>query len=133
MDVDQTPFGMKCCIPVIPPRGKFARQAAEKVSAMSARFGLNVKLSLFGDGRTLITIHFRTDDADQVRRAEACERALWDELVAAGFPPYRASIDQMPRLAQLDPRFFDLVRGLKAALDPNHIISPGRYCPTRQG
>ena len=133
IDADQTPFGMKCYIPVIPPRGPYARRAAEIVSSISAQFDLNVKLSIFGDGRALITIHFRSDDEEQVRRAEQCEAALWDAMVAAGFPPYRASIDQMGRLADLQLDLFDLVADLKSVLDPNGIISPGRYSKIRAG
>lgn len=129
MDVDHTPFGMKSCLPVVPPRGRYARLAAGIVAAQGAAFGLNVKLSFFGDGRVLITIHFRLDDPDQVRRAEDCERALWDALIAAGFPPYRVGIDQMSRLPGLEPAFFELVARLKSALDPRHVLSPGRYCP----
>jgi 4-cresol dehydrogenase (hydroxylating) len=129
VDVDDTSFGMKSFIPVVPHRGPYARHAATIVSAVARRFDLNVKLSFFGDGRTLITIHFRSDDPDQVRRAEGCERALWDEMAAAGFPPYRVSIDQMQRLVELHPERFSLVAQLKAALDPNNIIAPGRYAP----
>jgi 4-cresol dehydrogenase (hydroxylating) len=127
VDPDRTPFGMKCCIPVVPYRGVYARRTAAIARAAAAEFETNVKLSFFGDGRTLITIHFRSDDTAQVTRAEACERALWDRLTAEGFPPYRASIEQMDRLADVDPATFALVRRLKATLDPNGIIAPGRY------
>ena len=54
-------------------------------------------------------------------------------MVAAGFPPYRASIDQMGRLADLQLDLFDLVADLKSVLDPNGIISPGRYSKIRAG
>jgi 4-cresol dehydrogenase (hydroxylating) len=127
VDPDRTPFGMKCCIPVVPYRGEFARRAADLARGVAREFDTNVKLSFFGDGRTLITIHFRSDDAAQVARAEACERALWNRMVAEGFPPYRASIEQMDRLSACDPATFGLVRRLKATLDPNGIIAPGRY------
>src|SRR5262249_41844934 len=127
LDPDETPFGMKTCIPIVPPRGADARRVARICSELRNRFALNVKPSFFGDGRALITIHFRSDDPEQVHQAERFERALWDELVAAGFPPYRASIDQMNRLVALQPEFFDLVARLKSVLDPNRIISPGRY------
>ena len=130
VDVDQTPFGMKSIIPVVPHRGTYARRVADIVSAAAQQSDLNVKLSLFGDGRTLITIHFRSDDPAQVSRAEQCERALWNDITAAGFPPYRASIDQMQRLVALHPERFALVAQLKAVLDPNDIISPGRYAPS---
>ncbi len=127
LDPDQTPFGMKCYIPVVPPRGRHARRAARIVAVVRAKFDVNVRLSFFGDGRTLITIHFRSDVPEQVRRAELCERALWDAMVEAGFPPYRASIDQMQRLVELQPGFFDLVARLKSELDPAGILAPGRY------
>ena len=127
VDPDLTPFGMKCCIPVVPYRGEHARRAATIARAAGREFATNVKLSFFGDGRTLITIHFRADDPAEVARAEACERALWDRLAAEGFPPYRASIDQMDRLADLDPATFRLVRQLKSTLDPQGVIAPGRY------
>ena len=70
MDADHTPFGMKCYIGVVPLRGESVRRAARIASAAEAQCGTNVKLSVFGDGRTLITIHFRADDAAQVARAE---------------------------------------------------------------
>lgn len=128
IDADQTPFGMKCCIPVVPTRPAEVRRAATLVAEAGAKFGMNIKPSFYADGRVLITMHFRTDEPAQVRRAEACEVWLWNALVEAGFLPYRASIDQMPRLTALRPAFFELVRDLKDALDPNGIIAPGRYC-----
>lgn len=128
IDADQTPFGMKCCIPVVPTRPAEVRQAAELVARAREMFGMNIKPSFYGDGRTLITMHFRTDEAVQVRQAEACEAWLWNAMAEAGFFPYRASIEQMPRLRALRPAFFGIVEELKAALDPNGIISPGRYC-----
>jgi 4-cresol dehydrogenase (hydroxylating) len=72
-------------------------------------------------------MHFRTDEPAQIRQAEACEAWLWSAMAEAGFLPYRASIDQMRRLMGLRPGLFGLVRDLKAALDPNGIIAPGRY------
>lgn len=129
IDADHTPFGMKCYIPVVPPQPASVRAAATIVDQIRREFALNVKVSFFGDGRTLITIHFLTTEPQQVKRAETCERAMWDRMTAAGFWPYRVSIDQMDRLVALRPQFFQLVRKLKSALDPNGIISPGRYCP----
>lgn len=131
LDVDQTPFGMLCYVPIVPGRGCDVRKAAEIVAAVGRQFELNTKLTLWIDGRCLITIHFRTDDEAQVRRATDCEATLWDRMVAAGYPPYRASINQMDRLLSLKPEFFELVGALKAQLDPNDIISPGRYAARR--
>ena len=49
--------------------------------------------------------------------------------MSAGFAPYRVSIDQMQRLVDSRPEFFQLVSTLKKMLDPNGIIAPGRYAP----
>src|SRR5262249_55481112 len=110
VDPDRTPFGMKCYIPIVPFRGSHVRRATDIVAGIRDSTGLpNVKLSFFGDGRTLITIHFRSDDPAQVVRAERCEDALWTQMTTAGFPPYRVAIDQMARLVALDPEFFAIV------------------------
>ena len=66
-----------------------------------------------------------------MKRAEACERVVWDRMMADGFAPYRVSIDQMQRLTESRPEFFELVSQIKSVLDPNGIIAPGRYCPTK--
>lgn len=131
IDADKTPFGMKCCIPVVPTRPAEVRRATEMVDCARKMFGMNIKPSFYGDGRVLITMHFRTDVPEQVERAEACEAWLWDAMADAGFLPYRASIDQMSRLVALRPAFFDVVRDLKVALDPNGVIAPGRYCDAK--
>jgi 4-cresol dehydrogenase (hydroxylating) flavoprotein subunit len=129
MDADQTPFGMKCYIPVVPPTSEHVRQAARIVAEVRQQHGLNVKASFFGDGRTLITIHFLSNDPEQVKQAVACEQSMWRRMMAAGYAPYRASIDQMDRLFESRPDFFELVAQLKSVLDPHGIIAPGRYSP----
>ena len=130
MDVDDTPFGMKCCIFVIPLTGENVRRVASSVAKVRGLYGLNIKPSFFGDGRTLITIHFRSDSHDHIKNAELSELDIWNDLASLGFPPYRVSIDQMDRLRSLQPAFFNLVAQLKAVLDPKDIIAPGRYCPS---
>lgn len=128
LNADLTPFGMKSYIPMIPFQGRYARQAATIVRQISQDLGLNIKLS-FGDDRGLITIHFRRDDPRQIELASQGEKLLWEQMLAAGFPPYRVSIDQMERLMQSRPEFFQLVERLKSTLDPDHTIAPGRYSP----
>ena len=129
-DADLTPFGMKCYVGLIPPGGPSARRTADIVAGVRERSGLNIKASFFGDGRTLITIHFFTNDSEAVTRAEAAESDLWDRMTGAGFYPYRASIDQMERLLRLRPEGFRIAGQLKMLWDPNGIIAPGRYCDT---
>lgn len=129
LDVDQTAFGMKSFVGIVPPLGQHARRAADIVAAIRKEFGLNIKPSFFGDGRFLNTIHFLTTDPKQVTAAEDAEAVIWDAMIAEGYMPYRASIDQMERLMKVRPEFFELIAQLKSVFDPNQIIAPGRYCP----
>ena len=133
MDADHTPFGFKTYEPVVPLRGPYVRRAADIIGGVRQRFGLNIPISFFGDGRSLVTIQFRSDDPRQVALAEVSEAVIWDQMVDAGYPPYQVGIDQMERLMELDPEYFQWIFELKSLFDPNHIISPGRYCPLDSG
>lgn len=126
-DVDQTPFGMKCCVPVVPFAGECVADAAARIDRVRCATVPNMKASFFGDGRTLVTIHFRSDDAAEVARAEQAEAALWDTLIAGGYHPYRLAIDQMARAVAARPEYFELVARIKDVLDPAGTIAPGRY------
>jgi len=129
LDIDQTAFGMKSLVAVVPPVGEHVRKAADIIAGVRERFTLNIKPSFFGDGRFLNTIHFLTTDTDQVKRAEQADTAIWNEMAKAGYMPYRVAIDHMERLVKSRPGFFALVSQLKKAFDPNNVIAPGRYCP----
>jgi len=67
---------------------------------------------------------------DETARAQACQAALIAAGRALGALPYRLSIDTMRALVD-DPGsgFWRLVGRLKAAVDPQDLIAPGRYAP----
>jgi 4-cresol dehydrogenase (hydroxylating) len=77
----------------------------------------------------VMTVAYDRDDAAETERAARCYRALWEDLTGAGYLPYRAGIQSMPALATGSRSFWDTVRRLKRALDPQSIIAPGRYDP----
>ena len=66
--------------------------------------------------------------ADDVRRAKACYKDLVESGLRMGWPPYRLGVDYMDLIAADEGSDqAELYRRLKTALDPNNIISPGRY------
>lgn len=75
----------------------------------------------------LIEIFYDKTDPDECTRAQA----LYDELAAvtlrAGYQQYRTSIAYGERLMEAAPEFQRMMNAMKAAVDPNHIIAPGRY------
>jgi FAD/FMN-containing dehydrogenase len=62
------------------------------------------------------------------RRAEDCYEALLHRGRALGVYPYRVGVDSYPLLsAPADDPGLDLARRIKALLDPQRVLSPGRY------
>jgi 4-cresol dehydrogenase (hydroxylating) len=127
LDPDFIPFGMKTYLPIIPANGDDMERAIEITDEVSIEYGFPMQLQCDMHGRGLLTINFRRDDPEQAQRADECYHALAERLVEAGYPPHRVSIDQMHLFEQTQPALADLVDQLKSVLDPNDIISPGRY------
>jgi len=75
----------------------------------------------------VINVSFDLADEAATRRAQACVDALDDEFRRHGYLPYRVGVEQMARFLDPADTFWQTVRDLKLALDPNRIIAPGRY------
>ena len=77
----------------------------------------------------VLTIAYDKEDADEVERAQHCYREVFDLVMKAGYVPYRVGNQSM---AGLDPHgdvYWKTVARIKAALDPDGLIAPGRYEP----
>lgn len=61
------------------------------------------------------------------RRAEDCYEALLQRGRALGVYPYRVGVDSFLLLSASTDPGLDLARRIKALLDPNGVLSPGRY------
>jgi hypothetical protein len=73
-----------------------------------------------------LPILFSQTDAAQTAKARRCFEQLFAEGQQLGVAPYRVGIETMPLLVQPSP-YWRLVSALKAAVDPDQIIAPGRY------
>lgn len=77
-----------------------------------------------------VPILYNKLDKKELEKAQKCYENLLARAIESGFHPYRLGIQSMPdQLPQRNFSYWDLVSQLKQALDPEHIISPGRYCP----
>ena len=74
-----------------------------------------------------LPILYNKDNPDEANRASGCYEELVSECMKAGYVPYRFGIQSMAELAGRKDVFWDVVEGLKGALDPKGILSPGRY------
>lgn len=64
---------------------------------------------------------------DEMARAMRCYRELTDAFCDQGYLPYRTNVAFMEHtMSRLDPVFREVCLQIKAALDPNGIIAPGK-------
>lgn len=127
--------GLLWVSPVLPMRGADLLELHRMVEPVfrQYRFDLFVTFSMINE-RSLggvITVAYDKDDEEEVARAKDCYQAVFDMVMAAGYIPYRVGNQSM---AQLDPDsdvFWATVRQIKHALDPDGLIAPGRYEPSR--
>lgn len=126
--------GLLWVSPILPLRGADLLELHRMVEPVfkEHRFDLFVTFSMINE-RSLggvITVAYDKEDDEEAARAKACYKAVFDLCMAAGYVPYRVGNQSM---AQLDPNadvFWATVRQIKTALDPDGLISPGRYDPS---
>lgn len=74
-----------------------------------------------------IPILYDRDNPDNTAKANACYHELLKECLYKGYIPYRIGIQSMAEIAGSKDTFWDTVEKIKKALDPNRVLSPGRY------
>jgi 4-cresol dehydrogenase (hydroxylating) len=132
MNPDRDGCGLLWCSPVSPNDG----QNAQKITGLATRLVLQhgfepaISLTTLTD-RSLSCIICLTYDREvpgEDERAMACYHDLLANLASAGYYSYRLSIGSMSTMSRPDA-YTDLLQNIKQTLDPNHILSPGRYVP----
>ena len=85
----------------------------------------------FISGRTLaciISISYDRTQPGEDERALRCYGTLLEALAREGYYSYRLGIQSMDTAVRQD-EYAALLGSLKQTLDPNGILSPGRYVP----
>jgi 4-cresol dehydrogenase (hydroxylating) flavoprotein subunit len=119
-------------LPLLPFTGKAVSHANQLLRETAAETGVRLSATLHLLGPDLIdsVVAMRfSRDGDAAGRAHTALDRLHTSFAEAGFTPYRLDIDHAHRRDALapDPGAVALVRRLKAVLDPNNAIAPGRY------
>src|SRR5215207_4957246 len=133
-DIDALDFsrhGMLACLPMYPMDGAAVAEGVALTEEVCARHGVVPAVTVnpidADAAESVVNLYFDTTDPTARDVAQACNRDLHRSLHAAGFRFYRADIETMPLLAELDPALWRTGAALKTAFDPDHVIAPGRY------
>ncbi|PSF04876.1 FAD-linked oxidase [Marinobacter fuscus] len=116
--------------PLVPIRGKDARRYVQMIEEICPQYGINplITLTTVNDRCFDSTVPLLFDRNNEVatNRAKDCYRALLSAAQKEGFLPYRLHIDTMDILGS-EKSTCHLAEILKSAIDPNHVLAPGRY------
>ena len=130
MDIDRDGCGLLWCAPIAPLEGIHAVAIAKIAYRVLPAHGFEPMISLtLLTERTIgcvISISYDRDLAGEDEKALLCYQQLLRELNADGYFPYRLGIQSMDQMHGASG-YNTVLRRLKQALDPNGIISPGRY------
>jgi 4-cresol dehydrogenase (hydroxylating) len=131
IDPDHGPCGILYFAPMMPLNGATCREAAALIEDIFAGhdFTPYVTFNVL-DARTLeavINVSFDREQPAQTDRAEATIDALHGAFRKRGWLPYRLGIRDMAGWVRRGDPFWEVAAQLKTALDPDGILSPGRY------
>ena len=125
--------GLIWVAPVLPLRGRDAVAVRAIAQPVLSRHGFDflVTFTLLNERSMVAVMNISYDRSKpgESDRASACYEEVLNALLDAGYPPYRVSLHGMPLLWREGDTFWNTAAKIKAALDPQGIIAPGRYIP----
>lgn len=136
MDPDRDGCGMLWFSPVVPFRGADVEKAVGIIKKIAKDYRLEAAVSLQCTSERSIhiiaSVNWDREVPGEDENAIACYREINRHLKVAGYHAYReATLDMQDGRA--DDAYERLLLLLKDAVDPGHILSPGKYMPSSSG
>ena len=132
MDPDRDGCGLLWCAPVAPMVGIEVRAVTGIATEILLRHGFEPMISITliteRSAACVITVAYDRSAPGEDRKASACYQELLRRLWSSGYYSYRLGIQSMQEMSG-DNGFNRLLGRIKQTLDPNDILSPGRYQP----
>jgi 4-cresol dehydrogenase (hydroxylating) flavoprotein subunit len=130
MNPDLDGCGLIWLAPVAPLDGQHAMTIYEMASKTLIAYGFepSITMTLLTERclGCVIAIAYDRDVPEEDKKAMECYEHLLTALTVAGYYPYRVGIQSMNALTAQES-YQTFMGKLKAAIDPNQILAPGRY------
>lgn len=130
-DADRDGCGTIWTYPSLPFQGSHMARLVNITEKICLRHGFEPKIALLCVTARKINVAinpiYDRSVPGEDERAMACHRELISELHKAGYLSSRLGIQSMDSLPVSDDDYGHFMKTLKKALDPNDILSPGRY------
>ena len=138
---DLDPARDKCGLiwyaPLVPTRAKYVRDYVEMVRRVALKHSIDPLITLtFFDYRvadSTVPILFNQKSESAIAAAHACYAEMVEEGYKIGVFPYRFPVSHMEEIFSRasEGNYWSSVQDLKATFDKNTVLSPGRYCPSK--
>ena len=130
-DADRDGCGTIWTYPSLPFQGSHMARLVNITEKICLRHGFEPKIALLCVTARKINVAinpiYDRSVPGEDERAMACHRELISELHKAGYLSSRLGIQSMDSLPPSDDDYGTFMMRLKQALDPNDVLSPGRY------
>ncbi|MGO9569016.1 MAG: FAD-binding oxidoreductase [Desulfomonilaceae bacterium] len=117
--------------PILPARGNEIQSFVQNIKRVCSGNQFETAVSLIQvNPRTflvLVPLFFSRINAEEAERTQRTYDQLCELLKPHHYQQYRCATPQMERFLESNPSYQHLMKEIKAALDPNQVIAPGRY------
>lgn len=130
-NLDQDGCGIIWCLSAVPFEGNKVRKALEIISLITQKYGYepNIGINCVTERNINInaTIFYDRLVEGEDQKALNCHDEILQSLMDKGYYPYRLSTQSMNSLPTPKDDYGLFIKKIKDSLDPDHILSPGRY------
>jgi 4-cresol dehydrogenase (hydroxylating) flavoprotein subunit len=133
VDYHKKVAGFITVTPAIPFEGKAIKEVVDLANKVSEEFQVSPFHNFVSIGEMalegLCRVFFDREKENEIIKAHQWSKQLNQELKEIGIYPYRLSIKEMSNfINNPEDTNWKTIAAIKQHLDPNHIISPGKYC-----